>query len=303
MNNGLLNSEKYNLLQNLTKPGTGDRFRNMKTKIGLFLLLVLLSTPSCSVKQKIQRINLNKNGSGSLKIRLGLNPVLIYYINLIRPSEHMIEEPLNEAVFETSGIKPAFLKNEKYIECLRAYSPSIDSLDLDLKFSSINKIFTKSQGIKKIISFYKYDNKSVLELHLERRNFSFLIDRLLGMFSGGDEEFITSIKELLEPDTSGSVLTSDLEWALEDVAEEVDLKFKTDKNLGKKFGYPPGFKKLDVKSIIQSSKIILEINVDGRIYSHSGGKLLNEAGTLHIEIPLIRILSLETPLDYRIVFN
>jgi hypothetical protein len=237
----------------------------MKRFLPLFLAVTaLVAATSCTLNQ---RIYLEPSGAGNVSLHIKLDKIFMDYITDL--SQLTGKDTAQGQVFNVEDIKKQFAQR-KDVKLTRIQSPSPDVLDMDLSFSSVDRVFSEEQ-LKEagIISFGRSPAGTSLRFHLDRSNFnqvsSFLPFLQNPLFQGLGPQ---------ENDT-----TTEAEYL-----EMIDLA------LG-----DGGAKSL------QNSYVVTEVTVKGKIVSQTGGTLTQ--GGVTYKTPLIRVLLLDKPLDYTLVFK
>ena len=227
-------------------------------------LLILALFLGCTIKQKVQ---LEADASGNLDMQIRLEPLFVRYIEDLSA---LTGDPVEGPVFNVEEIREEFAQREE-VTLLAIDTPTRESLEMRLKFTSIEEVFSSEQELKEsgIIRFEKVSQGYSVRFHLDRRNFpavmSFLPALQNPMFEGlGPQE---------NDDTTE-----------EEYYELMDLV------LGE-----------GGADSVRNSSIETKVAVKGTLVSQSGGTV--SPGGVTFTVPLIRVLLLDEPLDYSLVFK
>ena len=150
-------------------------------------------------------------------------------------------------------------------------SPNPEELNLVLDFANIEEIFYQEKALsaQSIIYYSNQNDLKTISLHLNRNNFG----QVAALFPILSNPVFESLGPMQNENTSEEEYLEIMEFAL---GEE-----------------GPG--------AIEEAKIIVIINVSDKIISQEGGTIDGKSVTF--VIPLIRILLLDKPLSYRVVYR
>jgi hypothetical protein len=234
----------------------------MTTVAVAFAATILFS--SCTIKQQV---HLEANASGTMSIQIRLEPVFVEYMEDLSA---LTGESLEGQIFKVDEIKQGFAERED-ITLVAIDTPTPDTLDMRLKFKSIEEVFSSDQELKSsgIVRFEKVSQGYSVRFHLDRHNFpavmSFLPALQNPLFEGlGPQE---------NDDTTEEEYYELMDLALGDGGADS----------------------------VRNAYIETKVTVKGTLVSQSGGKITPEGVTF--TIPLIRVLLLDQPLDYSLVFK
>ena len=176
----------------------------------------------------------------------------------------------NGAVFDAAAIRKDF-EARPGITVKKAVTPTPDSLDLELAYTSIQDVFASDPTLKTAgaLTYSESGGKKTVALHLDRKNYS----QLAALFP------------LLKNPTLASLGPQPDDTITEDEYTEM-IRF----TLGDEG--PP---------LLAKSFITLTIDPQGEILSQSGGVV--SAGAVAFRIPLVRLLVLDKPIDYSVSFR
>jgi hypothetical protein len=150
-------------------------------------------------------------------------------------------------------------------------SPSPDVLEVDLAFRSVEEVYGSVEAVKKsgLVQYTESGGQKSLKVHIDRKNFKELSNVFPAMNNAAFEG--------IAPQEQDTITESEyLEM----------IQF----TLG-----PEG------PAALKASFIDLVMKPEGTIVSQAGGTLAN--GVVTFRIPLIRLLLLDKPLDYSLVWK
>ena len=240
-----------------------SRFRLIAPALAGLLLL------SCAIRQEAY---LGRDGSGSVKFRVQLQPFFMDYIR------DMAEVAGDEAgglpkdgIFDLARIRRD-LEERPGVKVTRLASPKPELLEGELTFRDVEAVFRSEQQLTQagVITFTRKGAVRTLQLHLERRNFA--------QVAAVTPLMRNPVFESLGPQENEGVSEQDyldmMQFAMGDPA-------------------PKG---------IRESAIELRVTVQGKVVSATGGQVQKD-GSVLFRIPLIRVLLLDRPLDYALSFE
>jgi hypothetical protein len=173
-------------------------------------------------------------------------------------------------IFDVEQIKKSFTERDD-LQLRRISSPTPDILEMDIAFRSIERVFAREEKLQQagIVSFAKVAQGYSVRFHLDRSNFGQVLEFL---------PFLQSpLFEGLAPQEGDDMTESEY-------LEMIELA------LGEE-----GAKSL------KASTIETRVAVKGTLVSQEGGTV--SGGVVTYRIPLLRVLLLDKPLDYSIVFR
>jgi hypothetical protein len=221
---------------------------------------------SCTVNQGIV---IKADGSGTLTMHVEVSKLLHEYVSSLA---EVAGKPLtdNGKLFDVAGIKKDF-ESRPGITVKKVVTPTPDSMDLELAFASIQNVFSSDPTLKGAgaVTYAESAGKKTVKLHLDRANYS----QLSGLFPALKDPVFAG----LAPQVNDTVTD----------AEYLDMiRF----SMGD-----------DGPALVKKSFITLTIDPEGEILSQSGGTI--GGGAVVFKIPLIRLLVLDKPLDYSVMFK
>ncbi len=231
----------------------------------------LLFLSSCAMRQEAF---LGKDGSGSVKFRIQLQPFFMDYIRdmaEVAADNGANSTVVKDRIFDTDKIRQD-LETRPGVKVTRLASPKPDALEGEFTFRDVEAVFRGEKQLAQagVISFTRKGNVKTLQLHLDRKNF--------GQVAALTPLLQNPIFESLGPQENEGVSEQDyldmMQFAMGDPA-------------------PKG---------IRDSLIELKVTVQGKVASVMGGTLQKD-GSVLFQIPLIRVLLLDRPLDYALSFE
>ncbi|UCF98570.1 MAG: hypothetical protein JSV89_03305 [Spirochaetaceae bacterium] len=241
--------------------------RNIHSRIlwpAALSLLVISAFLGCTIKQQVQ---LEANASGTVSMQIRLEPVFVQYIEDLSA---LTGESTEGQIFNVEEIKKEFAERED-VNLLAISTPTPDTLNMKLQFTSIEEVFASEQELQQsgIIRFEKVSQGFSVRFHLDRKNFSAVM---------------TFIPALQNPLFEGLGPQENDDTTEEEYYELMDLA------LGE-----------GGADSVRNAYIETKVTVRGNLVSQSGGKIT--ADGVIFTVPLIRVLLLDKPLDYSLVFK
>jgi hypothetical protein len=171
-------------------------------------------------------------------------------------------------VFDTAKVK-AGIERRPGFKVTRIASPTPETLEMDLAFSDIRALFSDDPADNDgFVRITEKDGRTTIALHVDRGSSK----RMGALFADVSNP---AFKEM-----------SPREQKTRTEAEYLDaIEFAVGKDGPKQ---------------MKASSLQLAITVDGQLVSQTGGRIENGAAVF--EVPLLRMLMLEKPLDYSITF-
>jgi hypothetical protein len=227
-------------------------------------LFALLSLAGCSVSQ---RVTLEPEGSGTAVVRIRLERILMDYLQDLSEVNGAAAKDKGR-IFDVEEIRKGFASRPE-VTLRRIESASPERLEMELEFRSIEKLFAAPEKPQTILTLKKDAEGTTLHAHLDRKNFSQLLE--LAPF------LKNPLFEGLGPQEN-------------DDATEAEYLELIDLALGE-----------GGSAALKASVIETTIAVKGKVVAQSGGSLVN--GGVQFRIPLLRVLLLDKPLDYSLTFK
>ena len=236
------------------------------------LLAACLLVAGCSVDQEIA---VRLNGAGEAEVRVELHPVFIDYLLALAEVAEEVELPDDPsgALFDVSEVE-ASIAEWPGVEAARIATPSQEQLDLHLTFDDLPAAFAPTApeagaGTTPLISLTGGERRT-LRVHLDSDNYH----QLAALFPVLEHPLVISLGPQPDLEVSDDEYLEMMQFVLGDDG-------------------PPAIGDSEVKVLVR---------VEGSVVEQHGGELQAD-GSVLITIPLLRILVLDQPLDYRIVFE
>jgi len=217
-----------------------------------------------------QTIVIRADGSGTLAMHVEVARILHDYVaRLSEVSDKPVLGP-GGAFFDAESMRKDF-ESRPGITVTKAVTPSSDAVDLELTFNSIQDVFAQDQSLKNAaaLAYSESGGKKTIRLHLDRANYPQLARSFPLLASPAFAAF--------GPQANDS--TTDDEYM-----EMVRFSIGD-----------------DAPALLKKSFVTLTLAPEGQILSQSGGEITG--GAVVFRIPLVRLLVLDTPLDYSVTFN
>ena len=220
-----------------------------------------------------QDVTVRLSGSGEAEVRVELRPVFIdYLLALAEVAEDADADRLAAGeLFDVSEVEAA-IAEWPGVEAARIATPTPEQLDLHLIFDDLPAAFVPTasdSGATPLISLTGSARRT-LSVHLDSENYH----QLTTLFPVLEHPLVISLGPQPDLEVTDDEYLEMMQFVLGD-------------------GGPPA---------ILDSEVKVRVQVEGRVVEQQGGEL-QEDGSVLITIPLLRILVLDQPLDYRIVFE
>ena len=234
---------------------------------GAALSAVALFLSTCAIKQKA---TVEVDGSGAASFRIELEPFYLEAMLDMASLEEGSTIAADGRIFDTERIREAFGKRQS-VQLVAIDSPDPRVLEGSVVFRDVEEVFKNQSELTSagVISFDRKGGTNTITVHIDRQNFNDISEFLA---LRDNPLFETFGPEQNEHTTQ------------EEYMEMIEFMLGEDG--------PPG---------LIASFIEVEVNVKGKILSQTGGQMKGN-GVL-FRIPLIRVLLLDQPLDYSIVFR
>jgi hypothetical protein len=230
-------------------------------------ILMAVFAVSCAMNQTVL---IKSDGSGTLAMHVEVARLLHDYV--ARLSEVSDKPVLGSGgkFFDAASIRKDF-ESRPGITVTKAATPSNDAMDLELAFDSIQDVFTREESLKSAaaLAYSESGGRKTIRLHLDRGNYPQLARTFPLLASPAFAVFGPQANDT----------TSDEEY-LEMVSFSIGD---------------------DAPALLKRSYFTLTLDPEGEILSQTGGEIVG--GAVIFRIPLLRLLVLDTPLDYSVTFN
>ena len=229
---------------------------------------MILFLNGCSSRQNVY---ISDTGEGSVSIDINLDNMLTSYAgDLLGGFSKTDSSQIN--LFDVKKIS-SIISDLESVSLINLSSESSEILHLELGFMDPGKIFEESNasGTPNIISFSTREignkNRKKISLYLSKDNFNTALS-LVGM---KDSEIMDTFGPQDNPYTDSEYLE-----LMEFLFEEYESSWK-------------------IRSIINSSEVLINLKVDGRIINCNGCTFSGTRAV--IVIPLLDIVTLEKPIE------
>jgi hypothetical protein len=215
-------------------------------------------------------IAIRKDGSGTLAMHAEVSPLLHDYIASLAEVSGKNDMMKNGKVFDVAAIRKDF-EARPGITVKKAVTPTPDSLDLELAYTSLKDVFTGDATLKTAgaLVYSETGDTKTVRLHLDRTNYT---------------QLSSLLPQLKDP------LFASLGPQVDDTITDAEYLDMIRFSIGD-----------DGPALLKKSFITLSIDPEGEILSQTGGTL--SGGAVTFKIPLLRILVLDKPLDYSVTFK
>ncbi len=237
----------------------------------VIIAAVIVLTASCTINQKIA---MKIDGSGMGEASMVMHPVLMQYSMDLMES-FGTSGGNGSKLFDLDQIKAGFAE-KRSVDLLSAFVPSPDKLELKIGFKSLEQVFAESaeSGVDRLVTFTQTGGTKKISLNLTAENFN----QVAALTPEGNSDLLALFGPQPANPYSEEEYMEMIEYAFYEYTEDVSIS-----------------------DIMNLSFVTLEIAVDGRIISQKGGK--QNGNSVVFKIPLIKLLTLNKPLKYEIVFK
>jgi len=239
---------------------------NSRARAALVVVALTVALAACSVSQTLV---IKADGSGTTSMRVVTTKLLREYI-LDLQQVTGVTAAANGSIFDVPKLQKE-LAARPGLTVKKIASPSPDVLEVDLAFRSVEEVYGSVEAVKKsgLVQYTESGGQKSLKVHIDRKNFKELSNVFPAMNNAAFEG--------IAPQEQDTITESEyLEM----------IQF----TLG-----PEG------PAALKASFIDLVMKPEGTIVSQAGGTLAN--GVVTFRIPLIRLLLLDKPLDYSLVWK
>ena len=233
------------------------------------VVALLPAAAGCTVNQQL---TLRGDRSGAAHIEVELEQVFVDYLATLSEAAGD-SDMVPESVFDTEEVERS-IGERRGVTVTHIATPNPEALELSLAFEDLKAMLAPDTPVpgpatSPLVTFTGGD-PSTLRVHLDRNNYR----ELTNLFPILDHPLLVSL------------------------GPQKDLEV-TDAEYLEMMGFVLGD---DGPPAIEDSTVTVRVVVDGTIIEHDGGELQDD-GSLLIAIPLIRVLVLDQPLDYTVVFE
>ncbi len=233
-------------------------------------LIVIFNFQSCTLKQTL---NINKEAAGDISFELTLAPFFLEVADQLSelfPGDNEIPDN-SQGLFEIEKIREDFSKNNGS-SIKKLENPSSNILQGTLLFDDIRTALNGS-GSNNILEIFSFTTKNNINTVSVEINYETV------------EQFLMANPSMNSPlmESFGPLANRGLNK--EDYLDMMQFALGDESRVG-----------------IRESYLIMDINVDGKIISQSGGTKVDQ-DTVRFKIPLLRILLLDEPESFSVSFS
>lgn len=233
-------------------------------------LIVIFNFQSCTLKQTL---NINKEAAGDISFELTLAPFFVEVaeqLSELFPEENDIPDS-SHGIFDVVKIREDFSKSSGSI-LEKLENPSSNILQGTLLFDDIRTALNGS-GSNNILEIFSFTTKNNINTVSVEINYETV------------EQFLMANPSMNSPlmESFGPLANRGLNK--EDYLDMMQFALGDESRVG-----------------IRESYLIMDINVDGKIISQSGGTKVDQ-DTVRFKIPLLRILLLDEPESFSVSFS
>jgi hypothetical protein len=240
--------------------------RHLRAPAALLFVALIVALASCSVHQTLV---IKADGSGTTSMRVTTTKLLREYI-LDLQQVTGITPSADGSIFDVPKLQKE-LAARPGLTVKKVASPAPDVLEVELGYRSVEEVYGSVESVKKsgLLAYTTSGGQKSLKVHIDRKNFKELSAVLPVMNNAAFEG--------IAPQEQDTITESEyLEM----------IQF----TLG-----PEG------PAALKASFFDLVVKPEGAIVSQTGGTVTN--GSVTFRIPLIRLLLLDKPLDYTLVWK
>ncbi len=227
----------------------------------------LLLTGGCNVTHTVV---LNNDGSGTMTMHVEVSKLLRDYAVGLAEVSGEPSAPRGDAIFDLAAIRKGF-EAQPGITVREVSSSDPRSLDVDVAFASLSELFAGRAGLRgaNVISLAQADGVETLKIHLDRENYR----QIASFFPMLESPVLRSLGPQVDQKVTEDDYTEMVRFSLGD----------------------------DAPALVKKSSIVISIQPQGEIQSQTGGTVSD--GSVMFKIPLLRLLLLDTSLDFSVSFK
>jgi len=233
----------------------------------LAVLSLAAAITACSSSQTFV---IRGDGSGTMTLHVEVSRLLHDYIVSLAEVSGSSQAPTGDRIFDLDEIRKGF-EAQPGVSVDGLASPSASVLDASLSFSSLSAIFAGNAGLgaSEAVAISESEGVKTLKIHLDKGNY----------------RQVAAIFPLLQAPV------------LQSLGPQVNEKVSSDDYL-EMVRFAIGD---DGPALVRKSFIVITIRPDGEIVSQSGGTMA--PGAVVFRVPLLRLLVLDSPLDFSVSFR
>lgn len=248
----------------------------------IFLVIVLvvsiISLFSCNGEVIV---SVNADDSGTIDLALKLDPMLTQYIFDLQSSFTNSPPEEGQSLFNPAQIREG-LKDSKTVSVIDVTSANANELKMKLAFEPLTAVL--GEGDAEIDADTQKGIREIMDLTISS-------DGTKKMFFKLDKEKFNNLIEMLPDDIRPMIAPlgpPGYDVEPEEYLEVLKLNF---------IEYDPEY----IGKQIRKAKLILKLNVDGKIISHEGG--VRKGNMITYEIPLLDLLLMAEPIYFDVQFK
>jgi hypothetical protein len=232
----------------------------------LFFVALTVALAACSVNQVLV---IKADGSGTTSMRVVTTKLFREYILDLQEVTGIVPAA-DGSIFDVEKLQKE-LSARPGLTVKKAASPEPDVLEVELAYRSVEEVYGSVESVKKsgLLVYSEWGGQKSLKVHIDRKNFK----ELSAVFPVMNNAAFEGIA----PQEQDTITES----------EYLDMI---------QFTLGP-----DGPAALKGSFIDLVVKPEGMIVSQTGGKVAN--GSVTFRIPLIRLLLLDKPLDYALIWK
>lgn len=233
-------------------------------------LFILSGLPSCTLKQTL---NINTEAEGDISFELTLAPFFLEVAEQLTelfPGENEVPTG-NKGIFDIAKIKEDFLKS-KGSTLQNLENPSNNTLQGTILFDDIRTALNGS-GSNDILELFKFSTQNGINTLSVEINYK-SVEQFLSANPSMNSPLMESFGPLANKGLNDDDYLDMMQYALGD-----------ESRVG-----------------IRDSYLQLDVNVDGKIISQSGGTRVDQ-DTVRFKIPILKILLLDEPESFSVSFS
>jgi hypothetical protein len=240
--------------------------RLFRAPVALLFTALTVALAACSVNQTLA---IKADGSGTTSMRVVTTKLLREYI-LDLQAVTGIAPAASGSIFDVPKLQKE-LAARPGLTVKKIASPNPDVLEAELAYRSVEEVYGSVESVKKsgLLQYSVADGQKSLKVHIDRKNFKELSSVFPVMNSAAFEG--------IAPQEQDTITESEYLEMIQ-------------------FTLGP-----DGPAALKASFFDLVVKPEGAIVSQTGGTVAN--GSVTFRIPLIRLLLLDKPLDYSLVWK
>ncbi|HVO40701.1 MAG TPA: hypothetical protein VMV03_16840 [Spirochaetia bacterium] len=231
------------------------------------VLCLAVALTACSSSQTFV---IRGDGSGTMTLHVEVSRLLHDYIVSLGEVSGTSAAPSGDRIFDQEAIRKGFEAQPGVsVDSLSSPGPSV--LDASLSFLSLSAIFagTAGLGASQAVVLSESEGVKTLKIHLDRANYR----QVAALFPLLQAPVLQSLGPQVNEKVSNEDYLEMVRFAIGD----------------------------DGPALVRKSFIVITIRPEGEIVSQSGGT--PASGAVVFRVPLLRLLVLDSPLDFSVSFR